>query len=141
MIRAQQHQVGQLGGPAVFPVTDVVGVQTTGGATARNRAAGLAVLQRAAQPPADQAGRSAGADEPAVTLQPDFAGGITAQVPAFGLGQQRTQMQRRGALGHVEVHHHRGVLPMGAAGCLGVPAGLDQAQKRLEGARHRRPLI
>lgn len=85
--------------------------------------------------------RSAGADEPAVTLQPDFAGGITAQVPAFGLGQQRTQMQRRGALGHVEVHHHRGVLPMGAAGCLGVPAGLDQAQKRLEGARHRRPLI
>ncbi|MDT5163452.1 MAG: hypothetical protein QOC88_346, partial [Mycobacterium sp.] len=41
---------------------DVVGVQTTGGTTAGNRARGLAVLERAAKPAVDQPGCSAGAD-------------------------------------------------------------------------------
>ena len=113
MIRADQHQVGQLRGAAVFPVPEVMGVQTTGGATARNRAHALAILQRAAKPPVDQAGRPAGTNDLAVTFQPDFTRGITRQVSAFGLGQQRTQMQRRSALLNVEVHHHRGVLPVG----------------------------
>ena len=97
VIGADQHQVGQLGGAAVFPVPDVVGVQTAGGATTGNRAGAVAVLQRAAQPAADQPGRPAGADDLAVTFEPDFAGGITGQVSAFGLGEQRTQMQRRDA--------------------------------------------
>ena len=48
----------------------------------------------------------------AVMFEPDFAGGITGQVAAFGLRQQRTQMQCRSALSHVEVHHHGGVLPV-----------------------------
>ncbi|KEG30932.1 hypothetical protein EN20_13085 [Mycobacterium tuberculosis] len=30
VIRAHQHQVGQLGGPTVLPMSDVVGVQTPG---------------------------------------------------------------------------------------------------------------
>ncbi|VBA33669.1 hypothetical protein LAUMK191_04170 [Mycobacterium attenuatum] len=38
-----------------------------------------------------------------MALQPDFTGGITAQVLAFGVGQQRTPMQRGGALFDVEV--------------------------------------
>ena len=59
VIRAYQHQVDQLGGAAVFPVPDVVGVQTAGGATAGNRARGVAVLERAAQPPVDLTGRPA----------------------------------------------------------------------------------
>ena len=137
VIRAYQHQVGQLGGAAVFPVPDVVCVQTAGGTTAGNRAHGVAVLERAAKPPVDHAGRSAGADDLAVTFEPDFTRGITGQVSALGVGEQRTQMQRGGALLNVEVHHHSGVLPVWAAGRLGVPAGLDQAHKRLDGARQR----
>ena len=76
-----------------------MGVQTTGGATARNRAHAVAMLQRAAKPPVDQPGRPAGTNGLAVTFEPDFAGGITGQVAAFGVGEQRTQMQCRSALG------------------------------------------
>ena len=141
MIRAQQHQVGQLGGAAVFPVPDVMGMQATGGTTARNRAHAVAMLQRAAKPPVDQAGCPAGTNDLAVTFEPDFAGGITRQVAVFGLGEQRTQMQCRSALLNVDVHDHGGVLPVWPAGRLGVPARLDQAHKRLGGARQRGPLI
>ncbi len=59
----------------------------------------------------------------------------------FGFGQQRTQMQRGGALGHVDVYHHGGVLPVRSPRRLGVPSGLDQAHERLAGARQRRPLV
>ncbi|VBA33961.1 hypothetical protein LAUMK13_00378 [Mycobacterium innocens] len=141
VIRAEQHQIGQLGGTAVFPVPEVVGVQTTGRITAGNRARAVAVLEGAAKPPVDHAGRPAGTNDLAITFEPNFTGGITAQVAAFGVGQQRTQMQCGGALGHVEMHHHRGVLPVGAAGHLGIPSGFDQTHKRLDGGRQRRPLI
>ena len=50
-------------------------------------------------------------------------------------------MQRRDALLDVQMHHHRGVLPVGPARRLGVPPGLDQPHERLTAARHRRPLI
>ena len=50
-------------------------------------------------------------------------------------------MQRRDALLDVQMHHHRGVLPVGPARGLGVPPGLDQPHERLTAARHRRPLI
>ena len=59
VIGADQHQVGQLGGPAVFPVPEVVGVQTAGGPAAGNRAGGVAVLEGTAKPTVDQAGRTA----------------------------------------------------------------------------------
>jgi hypothetical protein len=101
----------------------------------------MAVLQRAAKPPVDLAGRSAGADDLAVTLEPDFTGGITAQVSAFGVREQRTQMQRRGALLNVDVRHHRGVMAVRPAGHLSVPPGLHQAHERLDIARHRRRVI
>ena len=141
MIRAQQHQVGQLGGTAVFPVPQVVGVQTTGGTTARNRAHAVAVLQGATKPPVDQPCHTAGTNDLAVTFEPDFTRGITRQVSAFGIGQQRTQMQCRSPLLDVDVHHHGGVLPVRAAGRLGIPARLDQTQKRLDGGRERGPLL
>ena len=98
VIRAHQHQVGQFGGAAVFPVPDVVGVQTAGGAAARNGAAAVAVLQCAAKPAADQPGRPPGADDLAVAFEPDFAGGVTGQVSAVGRREQRTQMQCSDAL-------------------------------------------
>ena len=131
VIRADQHQVGQLGGSAVFPVPDVVGVQSAGGATAGDRAHAVTVLQGAAQPPVDLAGGAAGADDLAVAFEPDLIGGITGQVLAFGVGECRTQMQCAGALLHIEMHHHGGVLAVGSAGRFGVPAGLDQTQKCL----------
>ena len=59
MIGAYQHQVVQLGGAAVFPVPDVVCVETAGGSAAGNRAGGVAVLKGTAKPAVDQAGRSA----------------------------------------------------------------------------------
>ena len=113
-------------------------MQTAGNTTAGNRAGGLAVLERAAKPPVDLAGCSAGADDLAVTLKPDFIRGITGQISAFGLGEQRTQMQRGGARGNVDVYHHSGVMPVWPPCRLGIPSGLDQAHKRLEGARQRR---
>ena len=118
-----------------------MGVQTTGGATARNRAHALAMLERSAKPPVDQAGGPAGTNDLAVTFEPDFTRGITGQVSAFGVGEQRTQMQCRSALLNIDVHHHGGVLPVWPAGRLGVPSSLDQAHKRLDGARQRGPLI
>src|SRR5215204_325561 len=94
MVGAYQHQVEQLGGPAVLPVPDVVGVQTPGGTTTGNRARGMAMLQRSAKPPVDQAGGSAGADDLAVAFEPHLTGGITGQISAVGVREQRTQMQR-----------------------------------------------
>ena len=47
-----------------------MGVQTAGGATAGNRAAGLAVLQGAAKPPVDQPTRPPGPNDLAVTFEP-----------------------------------------------------------------------
>ena len=125
VIRAYQDQVEQFGRTAVFPVPDVVCVQTAGGPAAGNRARGMAVLEGTAKPPADHAGRSAGADDLAVTFEPDFTGGVTGQVSAFGVGEQRAQMQRGGALRHIDVHHHGGVLPVWPPGRLVVPSGLD----------------
>jgi hypothetical protein len=119
-------------------VPDVVCVQTTGSAAAGHRAGGLAVLEGAAKPAVDQPGRSAGADDFAVTLEPDFTGGITGQVSVFGVGEQRAQMQRGGALLYVDVHHYGGVLPVGAPRRLRVPSGFDQADKRLDSAWQRR---
>ena len=96
------------------------------------------MLECAAKPPVDLAGRPAGADDRTVPFEPNLTRGITGQVAAFGVGEQRTQMQRAGALLDIDVHHHSGVLPVRPVGCLGVPSGLDQAHERLEGAWQRR---
>ena len=80
---AHQHEIGQVGGAAVFPVPEVVSVQTAGGPAAGNRAAAITMLQRAAQPAADRAGRPPGTDDPTVALEPDLAGGLAEQVTAF----------------------------------------------------------
>ena len=68
------------GRAAVFPVPDVVCVETAGGSAAWNRAGGVAVLKRTAKPAVDQAGRPPGADGLSVAFEPDFTGGITGQV-------------------------------------------------------------
>ncbi len=47
MVGTEQDQVVQVGGSAVFPVLDVVGVQAAGGAAAGDHAAGVAVLEGA----------------------------------------------------------------------------------------------
>ena len=54
VIRTEQHQVVQLGRPAVLPVPDVMSVQTTGGPAAGHRAGPVAVLEGTAQPPTDR---------------------------------------------------------------------------------------
>ena len=82
-----------------------------------------------------------GADDLPVAFEPHFTGGITGKVLAVGLREQRTQMQRSDALLDVQVHHHGGVMPVRAAGGLGVPPGLHQTHERLTGARQRRCLI
>ena len=95
------------------------------------------MLKRTAQPTVDQPRRPARTDDLPVTFKPHFTGGITGQVSAFGLGEQRTQMQRSDALLNVEMHHHGGVMAVWPAGHLGVPPGLDQPHERLTGARQR----
>jgi len=102
-------------------------VRPTSGPTAGRRAAGVAVLERVAQPPVDHPGCSAGADELPVALEPDFTAAITGQVAALGVAECPTPMQRRGALAGIDVHHHhRGVQAVWAPSRLGVPAGLHQ---------------
>jgi hypothetical protein len=86
VIRTQQHQVVQFGRAAVFPVPQVMGVQTAGGPATGHRAAAVAMLQRATQPAADRSGGTPGADDPTLTLEPGLAGGITCQVSALVLG-------------------------------------------------------
>ena len=118
-----------------------MGVQTTGGTTARNHAHAVAILQGATKPPADQAGGPAGTEGLAVTFEPNFTRGITRQESPFGVGEQWTQMQGGSALFNVDMHHHGRVLPVWTAGRLGVPSSLDQTQKCLGGARQRGPPI
>src|ERR1700742_195261 len=120
---------------------DVVGGQPSGGVTAGNCARAVAVLERTAKPPIDQPRGTTGANDLAVTFEPDFAGGITGQVSTFGVGEQRTQMQCRSTLFDVDVHHYGGVLPVRASRRIGVPAGLDEAHKRLAGGGQRGSLI
>ncbi len=140
MVRAEQHQVVQLGRPAVFPMHEVMGVQTPGGPTAGHHARAVAVLQGAAQPAADHPGRPPGPDRLPGAFKPHLTGGVTGQIAPISIGQQRTQMQVSHPVLDIHVHHHRGVLPVRAAGGLGVPAGIDQPHKRRPGARSRRPL-
>ena len=64
VIRAEQDQVVQVGGAAVLPVPQVVGVQAAGGSAAGDHTAVVAVLQGAAQPAADAAGGASRADDP-----------------------------------------------------------------------------
>ena len=49
-------------------------------------------------------------------FEPHLAGGITGQVAAVVVGQQRPQMQRGDARFDVEVHHDGGALPVRAGG-------------------------
>ena len=113
-------------------------MQSAGGPTARNRTCRVAVFQGAAKPPADRAGGAPGADRSAVAFEPHFAGGITGQIAAVVLAQQRTEVQGGRARLDIDVHHHGGVLAVRAADGFGVPAGLDQPQERLEVTGHRR---
>jgi hypothetical protein len=122
-------------------VPDVVGVQTTGGSTARNHARTVAILQRSTKPPADQAGGPTGTNGLAVTFEPNFTRGITCQESPFGVGEHWTQMQGGSALLDVDMHHHGRVLRVWASRCIGVPAGLDKAHKRLAGGGQRGPPI
>ena len=70
-----------------------MGVQTAGGSTSGHRAGGVAVLKGTAQPAADQPRRPPRADRLPVAFEPHLTGGITGQVAAIGVGQQRPQMQ------------------------------------------------
>jgi hypothetical protein len=45
VVRADQDQIVEFGGPAVLPVHDVVGVQAAGGPAAGDHAAVVAVLE------------------------------------------------------------------------------------------------
>ena len=50
MIRTQQDEVVQLGRAAVFPMPDVMGVQTTSSATTRHRTRGMTMLEGTTKP-------------------------------------------------------------------------------------------
>ncbi len=66
---------------------DVMGMQTPRRAAAGHHTRAVAMLQRAAQPAADGAGDSPGANGLAVALQPHFAAGITGHILAVGVRQ------------------------------------------------------
>ncbi|GAT14243.1 uncharacterized protein RMCT_1214 [Mycolicibacterium thermoresistibile] len=66
VIPADQYQVVEVGGAAVFPVPDVMGMQTTGGPATGHRAGPVAVFQGTAQPTADLPGVARGSSLVAV---------------------------------------------------------------------------
>jgi hypothetical protein len=117
---------------------NVMSMQTAGGPAAGYHAAAVAVLQNAAQPAPDGAGGSPRADHPAVAFEPDFAGRVAGQVAALVIEEQRTQVQGGDPALEVDVHDHRGALPVRAASHLGVPPRFDQAHERIDGVRQRR---
>src|SRR6476620_2015146 len=135
VIRADQDQVPQFGGAAVFPVADVVGVQPAGGAAARDHTAAVAVFEGAAQPATHGAGGPTAADDLAVAFEPDLAGGVAGQVAALVVGEQRSQVQGRDARLEVEMHDDGGALPVRTAGSFGVPAELDEPHEPVHGVR------
>ncbi|CFE47580.1 Uncharacterised protein [Mycobacterium tuberculosis] len=82
-------------------MSDVVGVQTPGGPTTGNHTRAVAMLKRTTQPTIDLTSRSTAANDLPVTFKPGLKGGITEQISAFGLAEQRTQVQASGTLLHV----------------------------------------
>ncbi len=92
MIRTHQDKVVQLGWAAVFPMPDVMGMQTASGATTGHRTRGMAMLEGTTKPAVDHPRRSSGSDDLAVPFEPDFAGGVTQQIAAVSLRQQRAQV-------------------------------------------------
>ena len=109
VIRADQHEVVQIGRPAIFPMHDVMGMQSTGGATARRHTAAVAVFEGAAQPPADGAGAAPDPDRLPLAFEPHLTGGIAEQVTPVIISQHRAQMQRRDAVLDIQMHGHSGV--------------------------------
>ena len=106
-----------------------------------HRAGGVSVLERTTQPPVDRPRRATRPDHLSVAFEPHFTGGITQQISAIRISEQRTQMQRREALLDIEMHHHRGLLPVRAARRLGVPPRIDQThERRTRGGQGRRLL-
>ena len=138
MVRADEDEIVQLGQAAVLPMLEVVGVQAAGRAAAGHHTTAIPMLQRPTQPPIDRTGGPAGADRAPGPFEPHLAGRIAAQVLAFGVGEQRPQMQRPDLLVDVDVDDHGGVLAMRAPRHLAVPAGGDQLHERIHGIRHRR---
>ncbi|COW28556.1 Uncharacterised protein [Mycobacterium tuberculosis] len=59
------------------------------------------MLKRTTQPTIDLTSRSTAANDLPVTFKPGLKGGITEQISAFGLAEQRTQVQASGTLLHV----------------------------------------
>ncbi len=141
MVGAHQHEIVDFGGAAVFPVPDVVGVQSAGGATAGDHAAAVPVLERTTQPSVDRSVGPSGSDDLAVTFEPHFAGGVAGQEPPLFIGQQRAQMQGSHPLCDIEMGDHGGVVAVRSAGYLGVPARSDQAHESLDGVGKRGRLI
>jgi hypothetical protein len=77
MIRTQQDKVVQLGRAAVFPMPDVMGVQTTSSAATRHRTRPMAMLEGTTKPTVDHPRGSTRADDLPVTFEPHLTGGIT----------------------------------------------------------------
>ncbi|MDA4102933.1 hypothetical protein MMON44395_15255 [Mycolicibacterium monacense DSM 44395] len=85
VVGADQDEVVEVGGSAVFPVLDVVGVQSAGGFAAGDHAGAVAVFEGAPQAAGDQAGGASGANGLSVAFEPHFAGGVAAQVAPVGI--------------------------------------------------------
>ena len=137
--RADQDQIVQFGFAAVLPVPDVVAVQTAGGPTPRDRTRRMPILQRPAQLAVDHPGGTPTPDRLAVAFEPHLTGRITGQIPAVGIGEHRADMQGGDAVFDIQMHHHRGLMPVRAAGGIGIPARIDEGKEGVQGGRERGP--
>src|SRR6202012_2696197 len=107
------HQVVQLRRAAVFPVLDVMGVQTVAGCAAGNSARGVPALERAAELTIDRAGRSTATDCFTLAFEPHFTGGVAGQVLPLGFREQWAQMEGSNPLLDIYVHHQCCALAVG----------------------------
>ena len=88
---AEKDQIVQVGGSALAPVEDVVGVDPGGPSAAGEPASPVAGLEQPSQPPGDRHGPPSHPDDPVVPLDGAFDDRITGQPSGGVVGYQGAQ--------------------------------------------------
>ena len=116
---AQGDEVGGVGGPAVFPMGDVMALEPAGALAARHPTSAVSLLHHHPGALGDGAKRPAHAERPPGPLPHRHHRGVADQVAAQALGQGRAQVEMGMGLTEavgVEVHQHPVAVTVGTLG-------------------------
>ena len=135
---ADEDEVPQFGGSVVFPVDDVVCVESAGGVTAGDAAGAIAAFEGAADPSGDLPGGACSAERDPMVFEPRLEPCVTGQVAALRLAQRGAECERGVVRSGFEVHDDGGAVAVGPLGNLGVPAVFAETYERVGQGRERR---